>query len=224
MTPATPGGTFAAVIFDLDGLLLDTERVSIDAGVAAVADLGHVVTPGFMMTLVGIDNRAGIVRLNAHLGTDMDADLLDLAWQRHSDRIMSAGVALRPGADILLARLSAAGMPHAVATNSRTRRAEEKLANSALAGRIATVVGYDLVPAGKPAPDVYLEAARRLGVDPAACLAFEDSDPGVAAALAAGMTVVQVPDLLPATGGRAHHLAATLLDGAAWAGLPGGTG
>ena len=81
------------------------------------------------------------------------------------------------------------------------------------------MVGFDLVAAPKPAPDVYLKAADLLGVDPSDCLAFEDSDPGTAAALAAGMTVVQVPDLLPSRTNRAHFNAATLTEGAEIAGL-----
>ncbi len=83
----------------------------------------------------------------------------------------------------------------------------------------AHVVGYDAVARAKPAPDVFLEAADRLKVAPTRCVAFEDSDTGVAAALEAGMTVVQVPDMVPARSTRAHHLAPSLLDGARACGL-----
>jgi len=94
-------------------------------------------------------------------------------------------------------RLDAYGIPRAVATSTRRARAEVKLRQSALLPRFTALVGGDEVAHGKPAPDIYLEAARRLGVPARACLVLEDSDPGVRAALAAGMTPIMVPDLLP---------------------------
>jgi HAD superfamily hydrolase (TIGR01509 family) len=120
-----------------------------------------------------------------------------------------------------LDHLSTRGLPRAVATNSHTVNARRKLGEAGIAHHFdpGHVVGFDLVPAPKPAPDVFVDAARRLGVDPRRCLAFEDSDTGVVAALAAGMTVVQVPDMRPAGTRDAHHLAETLLDGARAAGI-----
>ncbi len=105
--------------------------------------------------------------------------------------------------------------------NSATDSARRKLGEAGIAHHFHHdhVVGFDAVARPKPSPDVFLAAAQRLGVDPKDCVAFEDSDPGVAAALAAGMTVVQVPDMRPAATREAHHLAETLLAGARAAGF-----
>lgn len=113
------------------------------------------------------------------------------------------------------------GLPCAVATNSATATALGKLESAGIARHFAHVVGYDAVARPKPAPDVFAEAARRLGAAPGRCIAFEDSDTGVAAALAAGMHVVQVPDLQASGRAGAHHLAPSLVDGARRAGLTG---
>lgn len=212
---------FEAVIFDLDGLLLDTERLALEAGVDALASMGHAVPEEVFISLVGIDAVEGHRILCDHLGCALDAAALDDAWHRAMDARMTGGVPLRPGVQAMLAALDAAALPRAVATNSDTARATAKLAAAGLGGRFATIVGFDAVPQGKPAPDVYLEAARRLGADPARCVALEDSDTGVRAAHAAGMTVVQIPDLLPSRERLAHHHLGSLLEAMALLGLKG---
>ena len=85
----------------------------------------------------------------------------------------------------------------AVATSTRRARAEAQLAQQGLLGRFALLVGGDEIARGKPAPDIYLEAAARLAIAPADCVALEDSEPGMNAALAAGMMAIMVPDLAP---------------------------
>ena len=107
------------------------------------------------------------------------------------------------------------------AGNSHTASARNKLSQAGIAAHFdpAHVFGFDTVARPKPAPDLFLAAARGIGAEPPFCLAFEDSDTGVTAALAAGMTVVHVPDLAPRGTARAHHVAETILDGARDAGL-----
>lgn len=212
---------YDAVIFDLDGLLLDTERLSLETGMAAFASLGHPVSREFLETLIGIAAQDGFHQVCAHLGVSLDWDTLDTAWTREMDAATLYGVPLRPGVTEMLARLDAMAMPRGVATNSGTLRASQKIEAAGIAAFLPVVVGFDQVAAPKPAPDVYLEAARRLRVDPARCLAFDDSDPGVRAAVAAGMTVVQVPDMVQSREHRAHHYAASLLEGAVIGGLWG---
>ncbi len=126
-----------------------------------------------------------------------------------------------PGVDQLLAHLTQTAVPRAVATNSATASARAKLTNAGLHGHfhIDHVIGYDAVAMPKPAPDVFLAAAQRLGVAPDRCVAFEDSETGVAAALAAGMTVVHVPDMAPPRDNGAHHRALSILEGARACGL-----
>jgi beta-phosphoglucomutase-like phosphatase (HAD superfamily) len=105
-------------------------------------------------------------------------------------------VPLKDGVHVALDRLDVLKLPRAVATSTSGGRARAKLAASGLLPRFAAVVGGDEVPAAKPAPDLYLEAARRIGADPRRCLALEDSVIGFTAARAAGCITVMIPDLL----------------------------
>lgn len=206
--------TYRAVIFDLDGTLLDTEAITMAAGIEAFASMGIDVDPAFLHGLVGKDDKTGGAIIRAAF-PDLDPLRFDRAWVAGSRRRMAAGIPLKPFARELLDLIA---LPRAIATSSGRESAARKLAVSRLPV-FAHVVTFDDVDRPKPAPDPYLMAARLLGVDPAACLAFEDSDTGAASARAAGMTVVQVPDLVPTDGRHAHHLAPDLLAGARAAGL-----
>lgn len=211
---------YDAVIFDMDGLLLDTERVAQTAGVEACAEMGLDVPADFFVDhLMGKDHQTGAALLRDFIGHDFDIDRLNQLWLAISDRMMAQGVPLRPEAQAMLDLVDTLRLPKAIATSTQTPRAWQKLRSAGLAGRFETLVGFDDVENPKPAPDPYLLAAERLGQAPARCLAFEDSDTGVRAARAAGMTVVQVPDLKPATPGLAHFCADTLLEGAEICGL-----
>lgn len=210
---------FAAAIFDLDGTLIDTERRLMEAGAEVLAELGYDVDRTFLISLVGIDAGVGYTRLKAHIGPHFDEASFSKVWHGAAVRAFANGVPTMPGVEALLDRV--AHLPKAIATNSRTASAREKVAAAGLGRHFADrhILGCDAVPAAKPAPDVYLAAADRLGVAPDRCLAFEDSAAGVAAALAAGMVVVHIPDMAPAAGVQAHHRAKTILDGARAAGL-----
>ncbi len=208
---------FAAAIFDLDGTLIDTERLVMEAGIEAFAALGHDLEPAFMLSLVGVAEDEGRRRIARRFGATLDLGALDDGWAAATRRRYGAGIPVKPGAAELLA--ATGFLPRGVATNSATASAERKLAVTGLVGHFGAIVGFDAVPLPKPAPDVFVEAARRLGARPQDCIAFEDSDTGVAAALAAGMTVVQVPDLQATGRAGAHHVATSLLDGARAAGL-----
>ena len=210
---------FDAAIFDLDGLLIDTERLAISAGHDVLASLGLPPAVGLFERLVGKDDATGARLVAAHFGPTFPLAEFSRSWNALFAEKLSDGIALRPGVIDLLDALEDIGMPRAVATSSRRASAHRKLALTGLAHRFATVVTFDCIANPKPAPDPYLQAAHRLGVSAVRCIAFEDSDTGAAAAHAAGMTVVQVPDLQVTDGPHAHHVAPDLLTGARLAGL-----
>ena len=206
---------FDAVIFDLDGTLVDTERLIHAAGIEAFAALGVAVDPAFLHGLVGKDDVTGAGLIRAAF-PEMDPRAFDAAWVAGVDRLMADGLPLKSGVLELLALI---GHPRAIATSSNRRQADKKLSRSGLAPHFAHVIVLEDVAWPKPAPDPYLLAAARLGVPPGRCVAFEDSETGAASARAAGMTVVQVPDMLPASGRHADLVAPDLLSGARGIGL-----
>lgn len=207
---------FAAVIFDNDGLLLDTEVAWTVAEEELFARRGRAWTDEHKQALLGSSGADAAVKLEGWLelpgeGTALMAELHDLVM----DAVL-AGVEPRPGALALIARLQAAGIPIGLASNSSRPFVERTLAAAGLAGDalpFGVVVTADDVARGKPAPDVYLAAAAGLGADPARCAGLEDSPPGAAAALAAGMFVIGVPYLPGGTLPDGVHLrAASLAD------------
>jgi HAD superfamily hydrolase (TIGR01509 family) len=210
---------YDAVVFDLDGTLLNTERPGMEAGRAALAEFGFEIPLETMCQLVGKDTESGDALLQKILGGALTFEQLLPVWRKHYEARFPDGIPLMPGVADLLDHLDGTGLPRAVATSSRMKPAQRKLERSGLSTRFATVVTFDCVARPKPAPDAYVLAAERLGFDPTRCLAFEDSDTGAASAKAAGMTVVQIPDMLPTDGAHAHHVAETLLAGAQMAGL-----
>jgi HAD superfamily hydrolase (TIGR01509 family) len=120
------------------------------------------------------------------------------AWHGAYDAIVEReGITFMPGLLELLAWLEGEAIPKAVATSTRRSRARTKLESTGVLARFAVLVGGDEIAHGKPAPDIFLEAAARLDVTPTRCMVLEDSEPGMRGALAAGMTPVMVPDLLP---------------------------
>lgn len=209
---------FDAVIFDLDGTLVDTERLTQAAGIEAFAAQGIALEPGFLQGLVGKDDVTGMGLIRAAF-PDLDIPAFDLASRAAMDRLLTQGLPLKPGALDLLAALS---LPMAIATSSTRRQADRKLDRSGLRRHFAHVIVFEDVIRPKPAPDPFLLAAARLGVPPARCVAFEDSETGAMSARAAGMTVVQVPDMQAATGLYADLVATDLLAGARGIGLISG--
>ena len=188
----------AAVIFDMDGLMLDTEPLAARAWRDAAAALGVEFEMALAQAMVGRNFVDCAAMVRAHYGAEYPVDALLARWHATYDGIVEReGLVLKPGIHALVAWLEGHAVPRAVATSTRRERAREKLARTALLPRFHELIGGDEVPFGKPAPDIYLEAARRLGTSASACLVLEDSEPGVRAALAAGMMPIMVPDSHP---------------------------
>lgn len=202
-----------AVVFDNDGLLLDTEKAWTRAERVLFERRGRTFTMKHKCVLIGSSRTSAAAKLET---------MLELAGE--GERLMDelhglvmhealAGVEPRPGARELLELLVQAGLPLAVASNSQAEFVERTLRSAGLwEGPFASVVSADDVPNPKPAPDVYLEACARLGVDPARTVALEDSPIGVAAAAAAGMRVIGVPYFAGTELPGSHVVAQSLVD------------
>jgi HAD superfamily hydrolase (TIGR01509 family) len=195
-SPSRPIRRPAAVIFDMDGLMLDTEPLAARAWGEAAAELGVAFDGALAMAMVGRNFEDCAAMVRSHYGEGYPVAALLDRWHATYDRIVEReGLAVKPGVRELLDWLGAHAIPCAVATSTRRERARSKLDRVALLARFHDIVGGDEVARGKPAPDIYVEAARRLGARAGRCLVLEDSEPGVRAALAARMTPIMVPDL-----------------------------
>ena len=191
---------FAAAVFDMDGLLLDSERPIRDAWLGAAAELGAPLGEADYLSVVGRNERESDARLLEVF--DGDAVLLGATRRRAdaliAERFGAAPFAVKPGALRLLRALRGAAIPCAVASSTAHREVERRLERAGLLGFFGAVCGGDEVAHGKPEPDLYRLAVERLGAEAQHCVAFEDSNHGARAALAAGLAVVVVPDLKPA--------------------------
>lgn len=189
-----------AIVFDMDGLLLDTEVLALAATQTAATRLGIELPHAVCHLMIGVPVDGCRRLLCERYGLDFPADRLFAAAARELEARVEAGMLrVKPGVVTLLDVLDRNGIPKAVATSSARAKALRHLGAAGLVGRFNTIVTRDDVRRGKPYPDLFLSASQRLGVEPAACLALEDSYNGVRAAHAAGMPVVMVPDLLPPT-------------------------
>jgi HAD superfamily hydrolase (TIGR01509 family) len=207
---------FAAIIFDMDGLLLDTERIALSAFLQTCTDLGLPAREDLFIRCIGTNQSRGREVLQEGLQGQVDHLLFEDVWDRHYiARTTDNPIPLKNGAAELLEHVSSLQMPAAVATSTRSSRARDKLRSAGILSRFDLVVGGDQVSNSKPAPDIYLKAAQMLKVRPEACLALEDSENGVRAAVAAGMAVVQIPDLVspsPALRALGHIVLSSLND------------
>jgi HAD superfamily hydrolase (TIGR01509 family) len=206
---------YDALLFDLDGTLIDTESIALETGLAAFAAAGHPVDEDFMHRLVGRDEPTAASIIRAALPA-ADLDAINRSWRAAFAEGVERGLPLKPGAAELL---SLARQPLAIVTSTGRAGAHRKLAIAGIAGSFTHVVTLDDVTTPKPAPDPYLLAASLFGFAPGRCLVFEDSETGAEAAHRAGCIVVQVPDVVPSEGRWAHHLAPDLMTGARMAGL-----
>lgn len=204
--------SISAVIFDMDGLMLDTERIALGVWREAARDLGFVLHDEVADGMVGRTAASNRILLGTHYGPDFPYDdLAALADVRYREVLEADGVPRKPGLIELLEFLRERSVPRAVATSTAGLLARHKLARAGVDGYFEIVVGGDEVTHGKPAPDIFLLAAARLGQAPEHCAVLEDSGPGIRAAYDAGMVPILIPDGRPPAA-DARQLAAFVLE------------
>lgn len=208
-----PPGLPDAVVFDNDGLLLDTESVWTRAEEDLFARRGLEFTPADKHELVGTSAEIAGGILERRLGESGRADALIEELNALVVAELEHGVETMIGARELLERLRERGTPIGLVSNSPLRFVRRSIEIVGFEGLFDVVLSAHEVAAPKPAPDPYLEACRRLGVDPGpSVVALEDSPTGVAAARAAGLTVIGIPSIEGIALEEAHHLAESLRD------------
>jgi HAD superfamily hydrolase (TIGR01509 family) len=212
-------GVFKAAIFDMDGLLIDSERAISAAWIAGARELGFKLEMADFMRVIGTASQQSTAMLIEIMGSE--ADMRATAARAHALLPQAGGAPVFPlktGVLPLLEALQAAGIACAVASSSNVDEIRHRLGHVDVLKYFRSVTGGNEVTHGKPDPALYLLAAARLGVPPEDCIAFEDSENGARAAQAAGVRVVIVPDLKPPpddVAARAHGVIGSLAEAVA---------
>jgi HAD superfamily hydrolase (TIGR01509 family) len=188
-----------AVVFDMDGLLFDTEVLYRDVVLATAREAGHDVPLDFYLSTVGTPLQGTRDLFLQRYGGDFAFDAFWAKTTQRYAKTVETELRLKAGVVELLSLLDELALPRAIATSSHHEHARHHLGAFDLTHRFHAVIAHGDYARGKPHPEPFLTAAERLGVEPAHCLALEDSWHGVRAASAAGMMTVMVPDLMSAT-------------------------
>ena len=189
----TTTNTFpAAILFDHDGTLVDTEPVWAAAKVALAAEFGGIWTEQDTLDCLGLSMQFTLDRLRERGVNLPDEEINNLLVAKVHETLAQQPVEFLPGIERFLSEVREAQIPAAVVTNATTSVAR-RTANAAPEGTFSVIIGNDETTHPKPDPQPYLLAAERLGVDPTQCVAIEDSPSGVRSASAAGMRVIVVP-------------------------------
>ena len=186
------------VIFDMDGLMFDTERVWATLWEPALATLGLSYKEGLDVAARGTAGDTMRAVLRRFYGENCDTDAIIEALHAQAEKAFQAPPPKKPGLDEILTWLDAQHIPMAVASSSRMHIIQRNLDNWGLTHYFKTLASGQQVTHSKPDPEIFLLAAQQLGVEPARCLVLEDSYNGVRAGAAGGFVTVMVPDLLPA--------------------------
>lgn len=185
-----------AVIFDMDGLIIDTEKILMECWLKAAHHYGYAMTREQVLGIRGMAAKFSIPKLKAQLGEDFDYyKVREMRMDLMNAHVNKYGVEEKPGLGELLNYLKENGYRTAVATATDLERTTRYLSSIGRLGYFDEIVCAIMVKSGKPAPDIYLEAAARLKINPESCMALEDSPNGILSAYRAGMHPVMIPDL-----------------------------
>jgi HAD superfamily hydrolase (TIGR01509 family) len=189
---------FKLIIFDMDGLLIDSERIALEQFMLTLDEFAIEVERQVYLQCIGANARRVDEILSAAISSQTDYHAFKHSWrQKYKHRIANHPIPVKDGVEELTRHIRANQQPMAVATSTETPQAVEKLRNAGLIDTFDAIIGGEQVTASKPAPDLFLRAAQEFKAPPQQCLVLEDSINGVNAALNAGMRVVHVPDLVP---------------------------
>lgn len=185
---------FSAVIFDLDGLVLDTESTYCIAWQQAASEMGYDFSTDFCLSMSGLHGKAIELKLVEFCGAEFDLQVFNRLsgnfWREH---VNVHGIKIKHGFSELLALLAQRQIPYCLATNSRMVNALECLKLAGIEEVFSIIVSRDQVQHGKPEPDIFLKASELLQADIGRCLAIEDSHAGIVAASRAGAVSVFIP-------------------------------
>jgi HAD superfamily hydrolase (TIGR01509 family) len=184
----------AAVVFDMDGVIVDTEQVWDEVREELVADWGGLSVPGAQRAMMGMSSPEWSRYMHEELGLPQSPEEINEEVVRRMLGRYRSALPLVDGAIAAVQEL-ARRLPLAVASSSNRPLIEAVLETAGIAGCFAVTVSSEEVPRGKPSPDVYLETARRLGIAPGRCAAVEDSASGIRSAHGAGMHVIAYPNV-----------------------------
>jgi HAD superfamily hydrolase (TIGR01509 family) len=212
------GDMIAAIVFDLDGVIVDTEQVWDEVREELAADWGGRYSPAAQRAMMGMSSGEWSCYMHDELGLAQSPEEINDEVVRRLLRRYRADLPLVDGA-VGAVRALSTSFPLAVASSSNRPLIDAILDTAGIADCFAATVSSEEVASGKPSPDVYVEAARRLGIPPERCAAVEDSANGLRAAAAAGMVVVAYPNRHYPPDDTTLALARTLID--SLADLPG---
>lgn len=192
----TKTGEVKGVLFDMDGVVLDTEKLYARFWAEAAHALGYPMTYEQALGMRSLNNEAGQAKLESYFGTGVSRSVMrDKRVELMDAYVAEYGVEAKPGIHELLDELRGKGIRCAIATSSPKDRAVEYLSKLGLADKLDCICSGHEVAHGKPEPDIYLHAAACIGIPPENCLAIEDSPAGILSAHRAGCMPVLVPDL-----------------------------
>jgi HAD superfamily hydrolase (TIGR01509 family) len=196
--PARPQKTVTAVVFDMDGLMFDTERLACKMWKKAAAEKGYTIPDSIFFEIIGSNVIETERIFKKRYGRDFPYHAIRTTRLYYTDLCLEKdGIPVKDGLVPLLSLLKKKGIKRAVATSTEKARAANVISRAGFLQEFDCIIGGDDVVKSKPEPDIFLEAAKQLWVDPAGCIVLEDSEKGVHAALSAGMFPVMVPDLKP---------------------------
>lgn len=193
-----------AIVFDMDGLMVDSEPLSQQAWDEYLRPYGHQLTEAIVSRIIGLRADISTPTIKALFNLPEPVPVIIAKRAAIYSQIRANGVPTMPGLHELHAEIARRQIPWAVATSSPRGHAEEILHQLGLQDRCQAIAAGDEVTLGKPHPDIYLLAAERLGIAPQNCLALEDSGPGSQAATAAGMTTIAIPNAQTKTADFSH--------------------